>query len=767
MKMNRRVISVVLAAFVLVPQFLSAKNYREEKDTVAVLSEVAVVAKMKQRNNLRDESLSSTTIKLGEIERKQIVSLSDVAQQVPNLHIPEYGSRMTSSIYLRGLGSRIDHPAVGMYVDNVPYMNKNGFDSQLWDIMRIEVLRGPQSTLYGRNTVGGIMNIYTLSPKVYQGTRLSVGYGSGNAWNAKGAVYVRPNDKIAFSIGGNYTNRKGMIENVCTGEMADKEEGGSGRFRFVYTPNSRFTLDNSFVFGKIDQGGYAYRLYDPVTGKTDSVNYNDRSAYERTWISDGLSLNYRGGKVIFSSITSWQYLDDCMTLDQDFTPANMFTLQQAQHEHTVTQDFTIKNANQQSWWQWLTGVTLFHKNMDMDAPVTFKEDGINSLILGNINDKIQQYMPQASLSFKESEFDLNSRFELPVTGAALYHQSEFRAGKFSFIAGLRLDYEKTALGYSSHTAINYMLPPFVNEYKPVESSMQGKQRDEYVELLPKFAVEYSLGINGNIYATVTRGFKAGGYNTQMFSDILQNKLKSDMILGMGIPDRVMDMIGLKPEQAYSVDEIITYRPEYSWNFEAGAHLSFLQGKLNADASLFYIDCTDQQLTVFPDGKTTGRMMANAGKTESYGAEISVDAQITGNLSAGFAYGHTTAKFVKYNNGIVDYEGNHVPYVPQNTVAANAAYTFHSLGNFLDRLQLRVGYSGTGKIYWNEENTLSQDFYSLLGASVYAEKGKFSFELWGKNMTDTNYNAFWFQSVGNGFFSQGMPAEYGITITVEL
>ncbi|MBQ5827441.1 MAG: Plug domain-containing protein, partial [Bacteroidales bacterium] len=181
----------VLCALSVAPQVSFGKeykgiNYREEKDTVTVLSEVAVVAKMKQKNNLRDESLSSTTIKLGEIERKQIVSLSDAAVQVPNLHIPSYGSRMTSSIYVRGLGSRIDHPAVGMYVDNVPYMNKNGFDSQLWDIMRIEVLRGPQSTLYGRNTVGGIMNIYTISPQVYQGTRLSVGYSSGNTWNAKG-----------------------------------------------------------------------------------------------------------------------------------------------------------------------------------------------------------------------------------------------------------------------------------------------------------------------------------------------------------------------------------------------------------------------------------------------------------------------------------------------------------------------------------------------------------------------------------------------------
>ena len=146
-----------LAIACALPQGATAYNIAKTenktgKDTVTALSEVAVVAKMKQKNDLRQESLSSTTIKLGDIERKQIVSLQDASSQVPNLHIPQYGSRMTSSIYVRGLGSRIDHPAVGMYVDNIPLMNKNGFDAALWDIMRMEVLRGPQSTLYGRNT---------------------------------------------------------------------------------------------------------------------------------------------------------------------------------------------------------------------------------------------------------------------------------------------------------------------------------------------------------------------------------------------------------------------------------------------------------------------------------------------------------------------------------------------------------------------------------------------------------------------------------------
>ncbi|MDO4736697.1 MAG: Plug domain-containing protein, partial [Bacteroidia bacterium] len=186
----------VLVAFAPMQIFADVK---EKKDTATVLSEIAVVAKVKQKNDLRVEPLSATVVKLGEIERKQVVSLSDLSFQTPNLYIPSYGSKMTSSIYVRGLGSRIDNPAIGMYIDNVPYMNKNGFDVDMWDIMRMEVLRGPQSTLYGRNTVGGIINIYTLSPKVYEGFRFSGTYSSGNSYNVKGSYYEKLSDKVAFS----------------------------------------------------------------------------------------------------------------------------------------------------------------------------------------------------------------------------------------------------------------------------------------------------------------------------------------------------------------------------------------------------------------------------------------------------------------------------------------------------------------------------------------------------------------------------------------
>ena len=111
---------------------------------------------------------------------------------------------------------------------------------------------------------------------------------------------------------------------------------------------------------------------------------------------------------------------------------------------------------------------------------------------------------------------------------------------------------------------------------------------------------------GDVYASVTKGYKSGGYNTQMFSDVLQQ--------------RIMGKLGLV--ERYSVDEIISYDPEKTWNYEIGAHLLMFDGRLVLDAALFWIECRNQQLTMFPEGSITGRVMANAGRSRSRGAEIS-------------------------------------------------------------------------------------------------------------------------------------------------
>ena len=396
--------------------------------------------------------------------------------------------------------------------------------------------------------------------------------------------------------------------------------------------------------------------------------------------------------------------------------------------------------------------------MDMDAPVWLKEDGINELILNKINDGIHTVMPFADLLFQENEIELSSFFKMPVYGIALYHQSEFVLGRFRLTAGLRLDYEHSSLDYANHGALHYRFTLTMPDYKLIETRLGGKEKRDYIEPLPKLALSYSLPYGSNLYLSFSRGFKAGGYNTQMFSDILQNQVQSDIMADMGMGGDH----GGSLSTAYSVGEIISYRPEYSWNYELGGHFNFMDGRVKADAALFYINCTDQQITIFPNGETTGRMMTNAGKTRSLGAEVSVTADFNG-FETGLSYGYTDAEFTSYDNGVEDYGGRKVPYIPLNTLSAHAGYSWYNIGGAIDRLSVSVNYNGIGKIYWNEENTLCQPFYSMLGASVKVERKWAGLEFWAKNLTDTKYNLFYFVSVGNAFYAQGKPVQYGVNL----
>ena len=148
-----------------------------ERDTTRVVDveEIVIVASPKENIKFRQQALSSSVLSREQLQDNGVTSVKNLTSLVPNFYMPDYGSKLTSAIYIRGIGSRINTPAIGLYVDNVPYLDKSAFDFNLYDIERIDVLRGPQSTLYGRNTMGGLIRVYTRNPFRHQGTHLSLG----------------------------------------------------------------------------------------------------------------------------------------------------------------------------------------------------------------------------------------------------------------------------------------------------------------------------------------------------------------------------------------------------------------------------------------------------------------------------------------------------------------------------------------------------------------------------------------------------------------
>ena len=715
-------------------------------DTVMSLDEISITA-IKQGSDLRRRPVSAMIVDRREAEQKHIFSAKSASEIAPNIHIPDYGSRITSTIYVRGLGSRIDQPAVGLNVDNVPILNKNNFDFDLADVSRIEMINGPQSSLFGRNTMGGVINLYTLSPLSYQGTRLMAEYGSGNSLKVSAGHYAKVKPYLGVSASAQYYSTDGFFTNEFNGENCDWERQGGARLKVQYHPGGEWMLENVAALSVVRQGGYPYRSID-----SGSISYNDTCFYRRTAISDGLTVRFNRGNLSISGVTSLQYSDDNMTLDQDFLPLDYFTLTQANREFSITEDIIARGSVGENY-RWLGGLFGFFRHSHMDAPVTFNDYGIANLI----EDKRNNANPNYPIVWDSRQFLLGSEFTMPNYGLALYHQSEYSLGDWTFTLGLRGDWEHCGLRSHSFSntgySIMHILPDGKSElfrHDDINIDDRSNLSKSFFQLLPKFSVSYAISSLGksSIYASVAKGYKAGGYNTQMFSDVLQQRIMGMMGIGMN----------------YDVDQIVGYKPEKAWTYEVGAHLESRDARISSDISLFYINCTDQQLTVFPDGTTTGRIMTNAGKSRSMGAEVSIRADITNRFGLSASYGFTDAKFVEYNNGKLDMKDKTLPYAPKNTIYGEVYYSIPVSGtNYLQRISLNVNAKAVGDIYWDEANLNKQSIYGLLGAQVRLEGRHYSLDIWGKNLTDSSYSTFYFVSIGHGFLQQGRPRQIGATL----
>lgn len=740
-----------------------ASDNEPKVDTLIAVDKVQVTA-IKQGAELRREAVAASVLDGRTVEMRGVSAVKDVMTDVPNLFMPDYGSRTTSSIYVRGMGTRIDQPVVGMNVDNVPLADKNLYDTEVQDVERIEFLRGPQAALYGRNTMGGVINVYTLSPMTYQGVRLRADYGSRNSFRVAASSYNRLDDRFGFSIAAQYAHCDGYWRNLYDNSLCDKENSGSFRTKFQYRQGA-LSIDNTLAFSMVTQGGYPYEYIgspnpqkhrEELVGK---INYNEPCSYDRWAINDALSVRYDFGKFSLASITSYQYMDDKMHLDNDFLPEYYFTLEQRKQQHNIAEDFVLR-SKEEGVYRWLVGLNGFFKREKMQAPVVFGPTGIERLILENVNTHSGydgEYRWGDVDGNGADEILLDSRFTTQNIGVAAYHRSDVHLGRWRLSLGLRLDYELVQMLYNTQTNTCYTMFPSKETSTPTTRRINIDNSQlltrGFFEFLPSLSASVDLDDVGRnmLYLSASKGYKAGGFNTQMFSEVLQRELQ----LKMGIYRDI------------DIEKLCAYNPEHSYNLELGGHFATRDGAFTADASLFYIECVDQQLTIFPDENSTGRMMTNAGRTRSFGAELSATARLAKTLVLRGSYGYTNAKFRKFVSGGVDYAGNYIPYAPKNSLSLRLMQTVPLGASWIDRMVLSVGVTGAGRIYWNEANDASQPFYALLEASVRFEGAKWAVDVWCKNATNTRYNTFYFESMGNRFLQRGRPLSGGLRVMINI
>ena len=777
----------------LVNERVDNTNFKVFTDSSKVfdIDEVVVVSQPKENFRLRQQSLSSTSVGGFQIQKLGTRDLRELSSYIPNFVMPNYGSRLSSAMYVRGIGSRVNSPAVGIYLDGIPVMSKSAFNLHHYQTSRIDVLRGPQATLYGQNTEGGLVRIYSRNPFEYEGTDLKLSYGSRYYRNVELAHYHRINDHLAFTVAAFNDAQKGFFRNTNTGNRADKYDEAGGKIVLKAKLNRGWNVDLLANYQYVDQNGFPYGKLDLETGKASLPSTTFDGTYLRHSFISGVTVNHTGADYSFASTTSYQYLKDKMNMDQDYLPTDYMSILQEQLQNSLTQEFTLKsNRAVGGFWNWTAGGFFSYQWLKTNGPVFFNEG-----MTQPIGNAIQQQMYNAMLNVMAQKMMAQGMPEMVAKAVAakaiekaggvsmnvnmgapgLYHTPQWNLGFFhesnfnitdrlTATLGLRYDLMHTAIHYdaSAYMQMNANVMGKKATYV-LDSSLDHEVSDDYGQLLPKFGLNLKIDeLGSNVYATVSKGYRAGGYNIQMFSDVLQTELNANRNQAM----RGDYHIPHTEEDYQRIDKTIAYKPETSWNYEAGAHLNLFDHMLHFDLSAFYMKVTNQQLSVMAGNYGFGRMMVNAGKSHSCGIEAALRGQLfDGKFDWAMNYGYTRAKFDKYVDGegedAVDYKGKYVPYVPQHTMAAMADY------RLTDWLTLGANVNAQGKTYWDNANTYSQKLYAVLGAHIDLNFKAFNVSFWGRNLTDTNYNTFAVDNSATGtkeyFAQRGNPFQCGVDV----
>ncbi|MDD2590481.1 MAG: TonB-dependent receptor [Fermentimonas sp.] len=783
----KRFLVVLSVLCVTALAFSDNKEKADPQDTLRVyyLDEVVVSSSVKETNNLKNMPTAVSVISPKQLKNTQIESLPDLSSYIPNFFIPKYGSKVSTPIYIRGIGARLGSQTVSLYVDNVPSFNPSAFDFEFQDIQRIEVLRGAQGTLYGRNAIGGIVNLYTLSPLTYQGIRFSLSGGNYGQFSVMGSNYSKLSEKIGLSAAAYYKRDDGYFMNSYTNEKVDNSENAGGKIKLEWQVSPDF---KAMLFGNYDYvsgGAFPYMHVDSTKS-----SFNEPSSYDRHLFTNGLSLDWQRNGYSIHSTTGFQYLKDDMKMDQDYTTNSVFSINQMQEQHSLSQEFTVKSAADRDY-RWVVGAFGFYDRRVIDTPVALKEDMIAFM---------QSHLP-AFITYDNDQIDLPGVYTKPSKGAALFHQSTFTnlfgLENLSATAGIRLDYEHTGIDFSTESIGGDLTvrPPRTNMVIPVDGDtiIEGSYCKDFLKLLPKFALQYQFSPTSQIYLSASRGYKTGGFNEQLFSEVLQSALAESLMRKM---QEGMGGMGGPPSTPPSSREItpkptlkkqLSYDPETSWTYELGGRYEMFNKKLSLTYALFYTRVNDIQIIKLTRQGTSGRTVENAGNSESKGFELSLRYSPIRNLSFYGDYGFADARFKDYefdgeelddegNPIMVDYSGNYIPFAPRHTLSLGAGYVHNfGYGSFIDRIVANLQYTGVGKIYWTESNEdvngeeLYQPFYGLVNGSISAEKGSFALELWGKNLLGKDYNSFLFEATDmttgntNSFVQRGYPTRVGATL----
>ena len=689
----------------------AASGESEKQEGQAYQVEKITVTAQKRVENVQDVPDSITVLNAVEIEDADITDMTSLSAHVPNLEFYDFGSRWHSQTFLRGIKSlHNSEPTTGLYVDGVNYSKSYMFSFPLFDVEQIEVLRGPQGTLYGRNTMAGVINVRTKQPDNEIAAGLSGSYASYNDRQLKGyARFPIFKDKLFLGMAGLVSGRDGYMDNDVSGVGDDgrHEEGLAGRVKLRFLPTPKWDISLSLDAQKHDDGAFPFRRTKRNAFVQNGMLPADRK-YHYSHDFDGTSENQYWGAVLnanvdtvlgrLTAISGFRDFDNEDFIDSDFSPLDMARMKYGIDERTFSQEVRLASPENPDGFTWLTGVYYFYLDVEKDMTNYYRPAMAGS--------PSNPFRPGTGARLTETD-GVNE-------GVAFFGQATYPVLKHVDVTvGLRHEIESTEMDASvsdtpdGGTTTTTDTPTMDNDFNA---------------WLPKFSVAWHCTEDHMLYATISRAHRSGGFNG---------------------PD-----VGGRP-----------YDEEYSWAYEVGVKSSFFNNRMTVNLAGFYTDIEDEQITRFNEYNQS--YVENAGTSHRIGVEVEARYAIMEGMELNAAFGWLEAEYDHYSDPTTgeDYKGNSVFNVPDYTYSIGLQYRRPLWGEWNGFGRLEV--SGVGRRYFDDANTEKASPYELVNLKLGVEGCHWDCYVWVENLFDRHYRIS--ENVNRGITEDGEPITAGISL----
>lgn len=689
-----------------------------------MLEEIVVTAQ-KREESLQDTPISLAALGSDELETRGIEDLTDLRSVVPNLQLtPHPNSAATARIYVRGIGNSDDQitqdPSVAVYMDGVCLARTQGLAMEAADIARIEVLRGPQGTLYGRNATGGAINYITEKPWLGDwGFRQQFTLGKRDLFRSKTTVNVPLGDTLAARFGYVTAQQDGFIDNAGTGEdrFGDRDRDA---LRADVLWQAADTLALRYAFDRSDIGDTpVYTAAVPLYPRTAERPAQGDPALQNLEANDVTAEGHSliatwdlGAHTTLKSITAYRSLDNFQNMDYHtgvFGPFPIFRTSSNIEQEQWSQELQLLGETDGGGLQYIVGLYYFDEEGSYDSDTLVPSSSIHSLNVGDIGNEALAAFGQATWT----PGVLDQRLHLTL--GLRWSEDQREASKQEAIQPIGLD---------------LVIP-----------RGEGAGDNTFTNTSPSLVVAYDVSDNINVYAKMVEGYKTGGFNT-----------RSSSIEAF--------------ERGFGEETLV------SW--ELGAKMELWQRRLRLNMAAFQADYDDIQINVQsdPDDISVTDVL-NAGEATISGFELDATALVTESLSVSLRYGYLDAEYDR----ITDATGADLSDLfrftqsPRHTVTADLDYALPPLP--FGELRANLNYAWQDDKYTSSTADSGEYIvgdYGLLNArltlsALPVPSGDLRIALWGKNLEDkTYYIAHFNAGVPTAMF--GEPRTYGVDVIYE-